>query len=1025
MATPEDAPTGYRERLLGIYEAHAPDKIHQVDALLRRYEGREEALLAAAGHKYGSRAAVTPDASSISGGRPQTPTTAPNASYHERLTRLYEAHNPRRVPYVARDLGKYPGREEEIISAAVKKYGPEPGLTGGGPEARRESAPSTEVAVPPTAPSPSYRERVTAIYTQYAPQRLHRVDHELIKYKGCEEALIRAIESKYVVSSNGLDNDNLLSNSQLPSASLVVAADTPDAAAAAAVAPSHHADPSPAAIAETGGAETAAAMDEPLATPPARPQPDLTSHAAPAVGMQLAELGVPALPPVAPPVVKAPTAVAAAASLSYRDRVMALCTQYAPQRLHRVDHDLEKYQGREEALIRAIDSKYASNSDPGDDNTDSSMLLRSTSASAMSETPDAAATPIRHADTTPAASSDTSIAARTVAAVEPHAALAAPAPPPLPLVATPSVVEVPRAPAPAPAAPLMPAAPPVAVAKRSVEDPVTISPAAPVAAVPTPAPVVEVIAPAKPHSHLPPPPPLPLSARECPKPTEIRAAAPVDANEATDSRTAARSQDGTASGTPECTAASPAKGAFAIPATLLQDVFQSLGVTRLDGVAVVDRATCNFLLHRALAMDGGARAATGAAEGPAVPTWQAGDFVTEPEFAALVAAFGDARVLGACEAAYHVRRAEAFVKRCNNALLTEAPAAAAAPPAGRQSAAVMAKTGRELRGGFWVHRCLFPCVRPSWKRCWAFVNASPAAAAGGAQGRVLSRLSICFPGSAKVDLSLPFDRVLACFLQAVPGSGSDFTAAAAVPPQPFAKNGLVLRLAGGPNPLEVRVCCEAMLHAQGILAAFHAFHAGVAAAPSAGGTTPRRRGPDFSTSSSPGQITAISSDPLLKALAWTRLWVCDGQRPGEAGADRSGLAGLGVAPKHFAWAFYNGGVVHTRLGRGNGADASPQPTWWDAAADVVDVETCHELPVCPAAGTGKAFFPFVIHRSVGGSEKRLSCWASSRQERNAIIAQLRRLLLRHQLLIEVPEGLAAPTERVLQYSPGAADRSTP
>lgn len=52
-AAPQMATHRHRGELVDFYEAHNPDKLDQVDAILDKYEGREEELMKTLRDKYG------------------------------------------------------------------------------------------------------------------------------------------------------------------------------------------------------------------------------------------------------------------------------------------------------------------------------------------------------------------------------------------------------------------------------------------------------------------------------------------------------------------------------------------------------------------------------------------------------------------------------------------------------------------------------------------------------------------------------------------------------------------------------------------------------------------------------------------------------------------------------------------------------------------------------------------------------------------------------------------------------------
>jgi hypothetical protein len=79
-AAPRLAPEEYRERIMAIYRAHAPDKLDKVDGILLKYEGSEDSLLTALMAKYGVTAdgqRETDGASDTDGGMSSSTNVAP------------------------------------------------------------------------------------------------------------------------------------------------------------------------------------------------------------------------------------------------------------------------------------------------------------------------------------------------------------------------------------------------------------------------------------------------------------------------------------------------------------------------------------------------------------------------------------------------------------------------------------------------------------------------------------------------------------------------------------------------------------------------------------------------------------------------------------------------------------------------------------------------------------------------------------------------------------------------------------
>ncbi|KEG15425.1 hypothetical protein DQ04_00081240 [Trypanosoma grayi] len=173
-----DWQTYYHQRLINYYSTYAPEKVESVERVLAKYAGREEELFEALVRKYG------PELEYDGVDEENVEQDSVISSYRTRLLALYEAYAPARTGNVDAQLEKYRGREEELIAAVVKKYGPEPSEHGDA--------------------AADYRSRIVAIYERYAPDKLGKVDAQLEKYRGQEVALIEALERKYVHGTGSL-----------------------------------------------------------------------------------------------------------------------------------------------------------------------------------------------------------------------------------------------------------------------------------------------------------------------------------------------------------------------------------------------------------------------------------------------------------------------------------------------------------------------------------------------------------------------------------------------------------------------------------------------------------------------------------------------------------------------------------------------------------------------------------------------------------------------------------------------------
>ena len=303
--TPRTAKS-HRERLQAMLEKYEPTKAGQVDALLKKFEGKEEALIRSLVKKHGPEPGAEGQAPSgegtpreEGGGTPKepltprdtpAPTTATAKSHRERLQAMLEKYEPTKAGQVDALLKKFEGKEEALIRSLVKKHGPEPGAEGQPPPATGEGTPreeegGTSGANTPREPSAagaktprtakSHRERLQAMLEKYEPTKAGQVDALLKKFEGKEEALIRSLVKKH--------------------------------------------GPEPGTEGQPPSGE--GTPKEPL-TPRDTPAP------------------------------------ATAASKSHRERLQAMLEKYEPTKAGQVDALLKKFEGKEEALIRSLVKKH-------------------------------------------------------------------------------------------------------------------------------------------------------------------------------------------------------------------------------------------------------------------------------------------------------------------------------------------------------------------------------------------------------------------------------------------------------------------------------------------------------------------------------------------------------------------------------------------------------------------------------------------------------------------------------------------
>ena len=360
----------YKERVVAIYQKYDPSKVGQADATLEKYKGKEEQVISALVKKYGPE--PNSAASPVASPRPAEPASGSGSprSYKDRVVAIYQKYDPTKVGQADATLDKYKGKEEQVISALVKKYGPEPTepSTATAPAAAAPPVPSTPRADETPRPANSggssargsYKERVVAIYQKYDPSKVGQADATLEKYKGKEEQVISALVKKY--------------GPEPTEASAAPATVEPTAAAVAA-----HKDPSVGATAATPRSYKDRVVAIYQKYEPAKVgQADATlekfkGKEEQVIAALVKKYGPEPPPPAAhesasspAPAAPAPTAAAHAASpaagtpapLSYKERVVAIYQKYDPTKVGQADATLDKYKGKEEQVISALVKKY-------------------------------------------------------------------------------------------------------------------------------------------------------------------------------------------------------------------------------------------------------------------------------------------------------------------------------------------------------------------------------------------------------------------------------------------------------------------------------------------------------------------------------------------------------------------------------------------------------------------------------------------------------------------------------------------
>ncbi|RNF10331.1 hypothetical protein TraAM80_01690 [Trypanosoma rangeli] len=183
----------YYARLDNFFAFYAPEKRPLVAALLEKYSGREEVMMQSLVKKFGPE--PTGPASNFQ---------EKDHNYRERLVNFYTKYAPKELAKVDAMLARFAGREDELFSALVQKYGPEPSMFCSRGDLKsvqymsdtqcEQNSIASSVAVSGYNVHDT-RWRLARIFMEHAPERLAIVDQMMEKYAGHEEEmLVRCVE---------------------------------------------------------------------------------------------------------------------------------------------------------------------------------------------------------------------------------------------------------------------------------------------------------------------------------------------------------------------------------------------------------------------------------------------------------------------------------------------------------------------------------------------------------------------------------------------------------------------------------------------------------------------------------------------------------------------------------------------------------------------------------------------------------------------------------------------------------------
>ncbi|CAH0488641.1 unnamed protein product [Peronospora farinosa] len=119
--------------------------------------------------------------------------------HHERLRRFYHKYNAEKLHEIDSVLERFKGRETQLFSTLVKKYGPEPTADESFDVAvtLKEIETDAEDVLESKEVQCFYHQRLLAFYHKYNPEKVDDVAQVLVKYKGKESKLFDALTKKY------------------------------------------------------------------------------------------------------------------------------------------------------------------------------------------------------------------------------------------------------------------------------------------------------------------------------------------------------------------------------------------------------------------------------------------------------------------------------------------------------------------------------------------------------------------------------------------------------------------------------------------------------------------------------------------------------------------------------------------------------------------------------------------------------------------------------------------------------------
>ena len=158
----------YVTRVRAMFTKYQPDKAAQAEAFVQKFAGREDEFIASLVRKYGPEPAADTPAASAPAAQAAPGIPKPPTEWEPRLTALLEKHDPAMAAKAGALLAKHAGREVDVWKKLVAKYGPEPYWT----------------------------DRLGKLFKAHKPEMGEKVLGLLTQHAGQEEKLLQSLVQK-------------------------------------------------------------------------------------------------------------------------------------------------------------------------------------------------------------------------------------------------------------------------------------------------------------------------------------------------------------------------------------------------------------------------------------------------------------------------------------------------------------------------------------------------------------------------------------------------------------------------------------------------------------------------------------------------------------------------------------------------------------------------------------------------------------------------------------------------------------